>query len=341
MRTRDLVLVTAWIGAVAVRTAAQNAPLAPTPRQDHFEERLRLANDSNVAADYKTAESILLALIGDVEKSEQERRQLPVLWNQLALSYLGMGRYLDAEKYFERALAASRNDSPENSIVFRVLNGLFLLYFDTSQFEKADRIAARIAGMLPLVRDLGPEDLARYRANLGALYVARRKHSEAEKLLAPAIEEAERHLGTDHPAVMGLLQQCGANALVQGRWREAIPYFERTLKAAQVFPGPDHPGTARQLNNLAIAYRHAGRVEEAEDLSRQAAAIFEARLGPDHPSVADALRERAAALRSMRRGREAKDLEHRARLILAKRDQDNLLGRTVAAGELALRNGRN
>jgi len=329
------ILATIWIGVAC--SAGQERPPAPGTVQATWLERLHLANAYILSTNYEAATPVLRALIQEADRPGPERERLPLLWNQLALADFGMGRYLDSERCFERALAAVRDASADAAMVFQVLNGMMLLDLQTMRFDQAERVSARISGLLSRESAVNPADLAQYHANLAALDVARRRYREAEELLVPAIGQAERFLGPDDPAVLRLLEEYGADKLVQGKWKEAIPCFERTLQTARRTNGPEHPGTARQLDNLAIAYRLAGRVAEAESLARQAASIFERKLGPDHPYVADALQEQAASLRKMKRGGEARALERRARLIRTKGARDNLLGGTVEVGELTLR----
>jgi tetratricopeptide (TPR) repeat protein len=335
-----LLLVTTWACMISCCSGAEDPRLESGTTPGGWEEKLHIATEYSISANYEEARSVLLALIEEADKPGPARERSPILWNHLAILYLGMGHYLESEKLFQRALAAMPDTQIPEDLRFLVLNGLLLLYIDTCQFDKADGVAQRIAIALPKSTALRAEDIAQYRASLGQLYAAQRRYLEAEKLLVPAAEEAERNLGADHPVMIRLLQELGANAVVQGKWKDAIPYFERTLRISERIAGPEHPGTARQLNNLAIAYRHAGHIPEAERLSRQAVAIFESRLGPDHPYLADALRENAADLRKLKRAREARALERRARLILIKRDRDNLLGGTIDARELALRGSR-
>ena len=331
-------LVTIWLWTAVACSAGQDGLPASGASPGTWLERLLLATDATDAAHYEAARSILLELIKDADGPGPERERLPVLWNQMAMVDYGTGRYLDAERWFERALAAARKMNSPSGVTLQVLNGMLLLCIDTGRFDKAEAVAARFESALREATAVDPRALAHYRADLGALYISQRRHLEAGQLLAAAIEEAERQLGPEHLAVTGLLQQYGVNALVQAKWTDAIACFERTLKTTRHLLGPEHPGTARQMNNLAIAYRHAGRVTEAEALARQAAAVFENRLGPDHPYVADALQEQAATLRKLKRAGEARALERRAQLIRRKCDRDNLLGGTVGAGELALRN---
>ena len=80
--------------------------------------------------------------------------------------------------------------------------------------------------------------------------------SLAEKLLAYADDPVKPDWRT--------ISALGATYAKQGRYREAIPQFERALALS-----PNQPGV---LNNLALAHAMNGQAEKAEPLLRQAAA---------------------------------------------------------------------
>ncbi len=84
----------------------------------------------------------------------------------------------------------------------------------------------------------------------------------------------------------------------QGRYEQALPFAEQTLRLGEREFGPDHPTTATQLNQLAELYRAQGRYAEAEPLHQRALAILEKALGPEHPHVAPALQNDAGLIRA-------------------------------------------
>src|SRR2546422_10812580 len=71
-----------------------------------------------------------------------------------------------------------------------------------------------------------------------------------------------------------------------GRYNEAMPLADHTLRIREKTLGPDHPDVAASLNNLALLYRTKGQYAQAEPLYQRSLAISEKALGPDHPSVA-------------------------------------------------------
>ena len=56
----------------------------------------------------------------------------------------------------------------------------------------------------------------------------------------------------------------------QGKYDEAVPLLEKSLKIRQQVLGAEHPDVATSLNNLALLYKSQGRYTEAEPLLIQA-----------------------------------------------------------------------
>jgi tetratricopeptide (TPR) repeat protein/CHAT domain-containing protein len=72
----------------------------------------------------------------------------------------------------------------------------------------------------------------------------------------------------------------------EGKYSEALPIAERSLKRTKKALGSDHPATATSLNNLAALYWQKGAYTKATPLLQRALAIREKTLGPDHPDTA-------------------------------------------------------
>src|SRR5208282_979627 len=65
----------------------------------------------------------------------------------------------------------------------------------------------------------------------------------------------------------------------QGKFTEAIPLAQESLRVAEATFGAEHPNVATSLNNLAELFREQGRYAEAEPLYQRALAIREKALG--------------------------------------------------------------
>jgi tetratricopeptide (TPR) repeat protein len=70
-----------------------------------------------------------------------------------------------------------------------------------------------------------------------------------------------------------------------GKYSEAIPLAEKSLKLTRDQKGNDHLETSMRMNSLASLYDKQGRYIEAEPLYKRSISIRETLLGPDHPDI--------------------------------------------------------
>ena len=102
----------------------------------------------------------------------------------------------------------------------------------------------------------------------------------------------------------------------QGRYADAEPLYQRSLRIRETKLGKDHPSVATTLNNLAELYRAQGRYADAEPLLRRSLAIDEIKLGKDHPSVATTLNNLAGLYKLQGRYTDAEAILKRSLGIL-------------------------
>ncbi|MDX2290143.1 MAG: tetratricopeptide repeat protein [Hyphomicrobiaceae bacterium] len=97
-----------------------------------------------------------------------------------------------------------------------------------------------------------------------------------------------------------------------GRYAEAEPLYQRTIRILEKALGANHPDVGTSLNNLALLFRAQHRDVEAEPLLQRTAKIYEAALGTDHPSFATALHNLGRLYQSQMRLSDAEVLLRRA-----------------------------
>ncbi|MCH2047130.1 MAG: CHAT domain-containing protein [Trichodesmium sp. ALOHA_ZT_67] len=106
----------------------------------------------------------------------------------------------------------------------------------------------------------------------------------------------------------------------QGKYDEAVPLLEQSLKIRLQLLGAEHPDVAESLNNLAVLYYAQGRYTEAEPLLIQALEMIKKFLGAEHPYVAQSLENLAVLYSDQGRYTEAEPffieaLEMRKKLL--------------------------
>ncbi|MGA8171455.1 MAG: tetratricopeptide repeat protein [Methylocystis sp.] len=159
------------------------------------------------------------------------------------------------------------------------------------------------------------EPTARLYNQLGMLFRAKARNTEAEPLYKRALAIGEASYGPDHPNVAIRLNNLARLLQDTNRIKEAEPLMRRALAIDEASYGPDHPNVAIDLNNLARLLKSTNRIKEAEPLMRRALTMDEASYGPDHPSVAIDLNNLARLLQDTNRIKEAEPLMRRALAI--------------------------
>ncbi len=84
------------------------------------------------------------------------------------------------------------------------------------------------------------------------------------------------------PELMQAYRQ-GQALIKSGRYKEAIPFYQKAFELGVRELGPDHQTTATLINNLAVLYKNLGRYGDAEPLYKRSLAIREKALGPVPP----------------------------------------------------------
>jgi tetratricopeptide (TPR) repeat protein len=231
--------------------------------------------------------------------------------------FMAIGRYVDAEVAFKRALEIRERALGPNQFEVGVsLNDLGTLYLQERKYEDAEKVLTRALTIMRGERKLGPTHpfAATVMGNLARAYADQGKFAEAEPLYRKSIEIEEKTLGPEHPDVAVGLTNLALFYGTQGKFGEAEQLYRRAAAIYEKRLG-DHPNLAHSLNDLGAMYQAMGRNQEAETLYKRAVGILEKTLGPNQASVADVLENYASLLRTLRRDREAIEMETRAASI--------------------------
>jgi tetratricopeptide (TPR) repeat protein/CHAT domain-containing protein len=280
-----------------------------------LEEQFRAAMN---AGHYQEAER--LARQGLAAASASQKPLTIAYWStKLGLTLATLGRYVEAEPFFRRALAIyEKAFGPNHPDVAASLHNLATLYTEQGRYAEAEPLYRRALGINE--KALGPDhpDVADNLNNLAALYKDQGRYAEAEPLYKRALVIREKAFGPDHRDVAQSLNNLADLYSAQGRYAEAEPLHRRALAIREKALRADHPDVAASLHNLATLYTEQGRYAEAEPLHKRALAIKEKALGPDHPDVADNLNNLANLYSDQGRYAEAEPLHRRSLAIREK-----------------------
>ena len=149
------------------------------------------------------------------------------------------------------------------------------------------------------------EGVLLYAISLGVAYHLLGRYEDWILIDERALEQAERHFGSEHRHTLGLRNNLANAYLDAGRAQDAIRLHEETLSARERVLGPDHPDTLSSRNNLANAYQDAGRAQDAIPLYEETLSAREQVLGPDHPHTLSSRNNLANAYQDAGRAQDA------------------------------------
>jgi tetratricopeptide (TPR) repeat protein len=85
---------------------------------------------------------------------------------------------------------------------------------------------------------------------------------------------------------INILNQLGQLEYDLGKYKNALDYWEESLRTSRKVLGEEHPDTATSYGNLAGLYRSTGEYEKALPLYEKSLLIREKVLGEEHPDTA-------------------------------------------------------
>jgi tetratricopeptide (TPR) repeat protein len=276
------------------------------------------AADHGDIAEAERLARLALDLAGGLPEGPAHDRALARALRPLGTVSRARGRYAEAERTFETAVAAAGAGFGERSLeVAEILNDLGMTLKYAGRFAEAEAAYSRVEAILGSRTDVDPQDMAALFHNLGGLAHARGDFEAAEPLARRAIETRSGAVDQRDPAPL-LLDRSAHAAILDGLGRsdEAEAAIRDLLPDLEAALGPDHPEVAVALNNLAAIVQRRGSLDEAEAIYRRVIAIKEARLGADSPALAGALNNLGTVLRAAGRPGEAAPLFERALRLL-------------------------
>ncbi|HEU5375823.1 MAG TPA: tetratricopeptide repeat protein, partial [Ktedonobacteraceae bacterium] len=148
---------------------------------------------------------------------------------------------------------------------------------------------------------------------LSRLYYQQGKYTQAEQLNRRFVELLEQQFGSQHPVLIGHLNNLAATYSTTGRYKEAEVLLQRALDIHFQTGEVDLDELATLLNGLAELYRKQEKYDQAEPLYQQVLEIAER--ANDPLKLADRSHNLALVYRAQRKYDEAEQLYQRAQTI--------------------------
>lgn len=255
------------------------------------------------------------------ERARDELQAQPDLLAEIestiGISYLGLGKYPEAELHLAAALEGRRQmQGPVSQTVAMDLHRLGSVAWARGDWPRADSLFGQALAVFRRRGTKPDSTLATLLGSAGAVRRALGDLGAAERHLQDALALRRRIHGDDHVNVAVAANDLGVLYGDLGRWAEAEPLHREAVGLTVRLLGPEHPTTASALNALATALDLQGKYAEADSAYRAALAIRARQLGTDHPDYTRTAMNYGAFLND--RGRYA-DAAALARGILAHR----------------------
>jgi CHAT domain-containing protein/tetratricopeptide (TPR) repeat protein len=246
--------------------------------------------------------------------------------------------YQEAERYFERALAAQQK-SPlaEPREIAESMDDLGDVYGLEGRFDDGERTLNKSLTFMEQAYGPSVQGQANYQKtlnDLGNLLKDAGRFPEAEKAFRRSLAAGRATLGEDHPNVAATMGNLATVLEGESRLTEAEDLYKRTLAVYEKIFGSNHAVTAIGLNNLANVYSAQGRFQDAAGLQERVLAIHEKVFGPDSPDVGRSLNNLANSYADLGKKDEAFPLYERALRIMDKKFGENSGTSALALGAM-------
>jgi tetratricopeptide (TPR) repeat protein len=196
-----------------------------------------------------------------------------------------LGKFSEAERLCQEALAADRQRDPQDAVVLaQTLESLGLAYLYSGDLAKAEAPLREALTLRQQSLGLRHPLTALSLNNLGAFFYQSGRYEEALSIYRQALPIYHAVYGLEHPEVATLISNIGRTALMAGRMDEAEPLLRQSLAMTEKFEGSTHDYLVSPLNSLAMIDAYLGRLDIARREIQRAESI--ARL-PDQDELLD------------------------------------------------------
>ena len=314
----------ALVSLVAALTA-----LPAYAQTDEWRLRMDEGAVADNAGDYLRAAAAYRDATAIAERLDRTDRRRAVTWNSMGSVYAWLGRFVDAETAYRRALGAAEQAEGKSSPSYAwVLSNLGTLYVDTGQVARGEKLLRQSLAIQSASDKADEVRIAIVQNALAQVLATGGKYRDAERLLLSSLTVLENHASQRTEAALAR-NNLGVVRYYQKSYVDAERHLVQALAVLEQELGPDHPMLVRVLNNLAALAGRTRRFEEAGQRLSRAIDIVERRLGPDHPMCGSLLSNYAACLRQSGDKSRAKTLQARANQILSDSSRRNGTGAVI------------
>lgn len=311
-------------GSAQTTGAKEQEWMAAIVRADQFQRQ----------GNYSEAEAVLLSAERVAEQFGPSDPRLAATLNNLGSVYQDLGKFLDAERSYERSIVQwEKLYGQGHPALIRPLTNLASLYAETRQHRKAVALRGRFLEIRAEELSPGDPDVPKFLNNFAWLYYIQGQTAEARPLFEEALAIRESRFGPEHPELALALSNLAMVAMNAGEYAEANASLERAMRILQRSSRPDPATEAKVLLNLATLYSLQHRSAEAEPFLKRALEIANT-AEPARLLAGQIASHYAVLLKQLNRKAEAKQMAKRAKTLQEEQTENDYTHYTVDISEL-------
>jgi tetratricopeptide (TPR) repeat protein len=191
------------------------------PAQSSPADQLVAAGALRDRGDYKQALAILEPL---AQSAGPDAPDASRAWILLGSIYQDVGRYVDAQRAYQAAISAFKNQPDKEREEAAAMDNLGSLYLDMGQAEMSRQIRLRV---LQLAKEAGDHaGLARVYNNLAVTAFQRNQVDEGRKYISQALQEVKQAPQVANDDLAAIYSNAGSLSMYDHDYKQALRYYE-------------------------------------------------------------------------------------------------------------------
>ena len=251
-----------------------------------------------------------------LESNNPEYLEYIASLSALASTYSVMGRYVESEVLFKKALFFSENKLIKGHPFYTIcLNMLGSLYMNMGKYSDSEPLLLKAVALSKELEEVNSADYTSSINNLSSLYAKMSRYLDAEPLAKENVLIHKQNQANDFSGYVIALNNLGSFYEDMGRYQKAEEIYLESLSLYKVRHIEIDFRYAELVNNLGSVYQRMGRFTESEERYKEALNIKKQKLTDLHPAYATSLNNLAVLYEVMRRYKEAEPLLKQALAI--------------------------
>jgi eukaryotic-like serine/threonine-protein kinase len=247
----------------------------------------------------------------------------------IAMAYLDLGVYPEAQRHIERAIELRRrilgNDDPDTLMGIR---NLAKLYERQGKFQESESLYNQVLQAQQRVLGKDHHETLETTYQLASTYDEAGDDARAESLLTQVLETQRRVLGEENVETLATASRLAGVYRARDEYSKAESLMVKTLETQRRELGEDHPDTLLSMQALALVYWNETKYPLAESLLTKALEVQRRELGEEQRETLGGMNRLALLLDAEGKFSQAEPLFAHAleveRRILGEEHQDTL-----------------